>query len=131
MNPDIDPEEAWRHCVDVYEKQAVDLLRQQDENGLDVVLHLFAGYARERHGIALDDAEMEELALLVRPWREGAVLPLRALRRAMKDKPAPGAGGARSAEAVRGLVQQAELRAERAQLEALCGWLQARVNRAA
>lgn len=124
----MNQQEAWEHCVRAYGEpgRADELLRAQDEQGMDVVLHLFAGYASERLGVTLDDAALQEAQDLVQPWRERVVLPLRALRRALKEKPAPGAVGPDAGEAVRQLVAQAELQAERAQLDALCDWLKRR-----
>lgn len=127
MNPTLDAEAAWRWCCDEYARagRAAELLRAQDEEGADVVLLLFVQYAREQLAIEVDAAQAQGA---VRRWREQAVAPLRALRRALKDEPAQGAGGV---EEVRALVRQAELRAERVELEALCAWLSSREQRGA
>lgn len=120
--------DAWRYVCDHYGKPGVAqrLLREQDERGLDVVLHLFALYVDEVLGSALDEAALAEARKVVKAWREEVITPLRALRRATKEKPAPGAGGNEAGEAVYRLLQQAELRAERAELDALCEWFDAR-----
>jgi uncharacterized protein (TIGR02444 family) len=122
-------EAAWAFCVREYALpgRAEALLRAQDEHGLDVVLQLFTDYLRQEQGVVLGDSELAEARLLVSGWRDQAVLPLRALRRALKEKPAPGAGGIEAGEAVRRLVLQAELAAERAELDALCDWARARL----
>lgn len=111
---------AWRAICAAYARPgaAQELLRRQDEEGLDVLLHLFAQWARDS-GHALDDAALREAEAAVQPWRDAAVRPLRALRRGMK------AFGPR-AEAARQAVKDAELAAERAQLDLLCDWLTAR-----
>lgn len=121
----MNKDQAWAWCEQAFQQpgRAADLLRAQDEEGLDLVLQLFVEYVGERQGIALDLVARQEAEALVRPWREQVVAPLRALRRAMKEKPAPGAGWIEGGAAVRDLVQQAELRAERAELDALCDWL--------
>lgn len=121
----MNSDDAWRHVAAHYAKPGIAqaLLREQDEHGLDVVLHLFALYAREALGVSLDATALREAAALVRPWRAEVIRPLRALRRAMKQKPAPGAGGTVDGEVVRQLVKDAELLAERAELDALCEWL--------
>lgn len=118
MNRLIHPEEAWAHAGQAFARDAERLVRAQDEQGLDVVLHLFALYARERHGIELDAVALDEADARVRDWREQVVRPLRAVRRTLR-----GAG----ADALRARVQQAELEAERRQLDLLCAWLQERV----
>jgi len=119
---------AWAFALAHYEKPGVAeaLLSRQDEEGLDVVLHLFALYAQEARGIVLDPTALQEADALMRDWREQVVKPLRAVRRAMKKKPAPGAGG--ESEAARQLVKNAELRAEQAELESLCNWLERRIR---
>lgn len=89
-------------------------------------MHVFTLYAQEARGIVLDPAALQEAAALVRDWREQVVKPLRAVRRAMKEKPAPGAGG--ESEVARQLVKSAELRAEQAELESLCNWLERRIR---
>ena len=121
-------EDAWHYACDYYGKPGVaeQLLREQDERGLDVVLHLFALYVDEVLGVALDAADLAEAGAVVRTWREEVIGPLRALRRATKEKPAPGAGGKEAGEALHRLLQEAELRAERAELDALGDWFGAR-----
>lgn len=121
-------EDAWKHACRCYARPGVAqaLLHEQDQNGLDVVLHLFTLYVREALGISLDAAALAEAERLVKPWRDEVIVPLRALRRATKEKPAPGAGGNEACESVRRMLKEAELRAERAELDALCEWLGAR-----
>ncbi|HYP84268.1 TIGR02444 family protein [Variovorax sp.] len=116
-------DDAWNYIAAAWSRPgaAQDLLRRQDDEGLDVVLHLFARWALDQ-GRALDDAALREAEALVRPWRDQVVQPLRRLRRALKTMDAD--AGRR--ETVRAQLQAAELAAERAQLEQLCDWLAAR-----
>lgn len=117
---------AWVYALAHYGKPGVAeaLLRRQDEEGLDVVLHLFTLWLREERGVTLDEVALREADVLIRPWRDEVVQPLRALRRAMKGMPAPGAEQTR--EQVRQRVKEAELSAERALLDMLCEWLERR-----
>jgi uncharacterized protein (TIGR02444 family) len=119
----MNSEAAWQWIGERYAEpgRAAALLAAQDREGLDVVLALFADYCGLQ-GDALSPLELAQADALVRGWREEVVRPLRELRRALKEKPAPGAGGIEAAEAVRQQVQQAELAAERAELDALCAW---------
>lgn len=119
----IDPDTAWNGIVALYADPALQhaLLRRQDEEGLDVVLHLFARWTAAQ-GHALDAAALTQAEALVAAWRAEVITPLRALRRSMKTM------GAHTAqrEAVRDKVKAAELAAERAQVQMLCEWLLAR-----
>jgi uncharacterized protein (TIGR02444 family) len=119
----IDRDAAWKGITALYADPvlAQSLLCRQDEEGLDVVLHLFARWAATQ-GHALDVDALTEAEALVAPWRVGVIAPLRTLRRAMKAMPADPA----VREAVRDRVKAAELAAERAQVQMLCEWLQAR-----
>ncbi len=117
-------DQAWDFVVQQWEApgEAERLLQAQDGQGLDVVLHLFARYVVHSTGAAPDAQALADADALVKPWRDEVIAPLRALRRATKQKPAPGAGGSEGSAAVHRLLQEAELRAERAQLDALCQW---------
>jgi uncharacterized protein (TIGR02444 family) len=115
-------DDAWSYIVRAYARPgaARELLRRQDDEDLDVVLHLFCCWAADR-GCALDEPALRDAEALVRTWREQVVQPLRALHRAMKSLK----GDAERRDAVRVQVQAAELAAERAQLDMLCDWLAA------
>ncbi len=112
---------AWNHALKLYDRPGVaaELLRRQDEEGLDIVLHLFTIWVREDCGLALNEACLREADERVRPWREHVVRPLREARRAAKTM---GPGGPRR-DALREQIQRAELDAERMQLSLLCAWL--------
>ncbi|WP_198971305.1 TIGR02444 family protein [Xylophilus sp. ASV27] len=115
---------AWRHICGLYADPALaaELLRRQDQQGLDVVLHLFALWAAQQ-GRPLDAAALAQADAHVARWRQEVIAPLRRLRRAMKamDEAQAGAGAA-----TRRQLQAAELAAERAELELLCAWLRER-----
>jgi uncharacterized protein (TIGR02444 family) len=119
----MNSDDAWRGIVALYDEDGarVELLRRQDEEGLDVVLHLFVRWAAAQ-GVVLDAEARADAERLVAPWRGQVVVPLRTLRRAL---------GASEADAarmrpVRSQLQAAELAAERAQVDLLCEWLQVR-----
>lgn len=127
----LDRDAAWRHIIEVYARPGVaeDLLRQQQESGLDIVLHLFFLYVNERlgGGVGVDDQERLDAEALVKPWRESVIGPLRSLRRSMKELPGPaGSGGAK--ESLRQSVKEAELKAEQIEFNALCEWFDGRVK---
>jgi uncharacterized protein (TIGR02444 family) len=120
----MNQDQAWQFAVQQWEApgEAARLLRAQDELGLDVVLHLFARWVAHCTGAAPDAKALAQADALVRAWRDEVIAPLRALRRATNEKPAPGAGWEDGSAAVHRLLKEAELRAERAQLDALCRW---------
>ncbi len=113
---------AWNYALTLYERPGVatELLRRQDEEGLDIVLHLFMDWLREERGLSLDEARMREADSLVRPWREQVVQPLRAARRAAKIQ----GPAVPQRDALRERIQHAELDAERVQMSLLCTWLE-------
>ena len=115
-------ETTWNEILALYAdpELAQQLLQRQDEEGLDVVLHLFLQCA-QTHGYELDETAQWRATEHVRSWREQVIFPLRALRRSLKNLPEY----AGHREAVRSLVKSAELTAERAQVDMLCLWLAA------
>lgn len=119
-------ETAWNEILALYADPefAQQLLKRQDDEGLDVVLHLFIQCART-HGYELDDVAQQRAAEHVQSWREQVIFPLRALRRSLKNLPEY----AGHREAVRSLVKSAELTAERSQVDMLCLWLAADYGR--
>ncbi len=113
---------AWDHAVKLYARPrvAAELLRRQDEEGLDIVLHLFTEWLRDERGLTLDPAQLQEAETHVRHWREQVIQPLRAARRAAKSE---GPAGSQR-DALRERIQIAELDAERVQMSMLCTWLE-------
>lgn len=115
----------WRFSLEFYRRPGVAeaCLALQDEAGVDVNLLLFLLWQASL-GRRWSEWDVASLDGVVRPWREMAVLPLRAVRRALKTPPA--VPGAAQAERFRDRVKAVELEAERLQQEALFGWAEAR-----
>lgn len=108
----------WRFSLGFYRvpEVAPACIRLQDEAGVDVnVLFFLLWHASlERK---LSRSEVADIEARIGPWREQAVVPLRALRRALRSPPP--AIGAGTAEAFRTRIKGVELEAERLQQEAL------------
>jgi uncharacterized protein (TIGR02444 family) len=108
----------WRFSLGFYRQPGVAdaCIALQEQAGVDVNLLLFllwqATLAR-----ALSAAEIEALERRIAPWREATVVPLRAVRRALKSPPALVA--AATAELFRTKIKAVELEAERLQQEAM------------
>ena len=104
----------WDFSLAVWGRAAVEpaCLALQARHGIDVNILLFCGWAGRR-GRALDEADLGRLIDAARPWREAAVLPLRALRIWLKTQTVTPAGApAGSAEALRARIKACELEAE-------------------
>jgi uncharacterized protein (TIGR02444 family) len=108
----------WRFSLGFYRRPGVAeaCIELQEAAGADVNLLLFLLWhgAQKRR---LTDAEVERLEQKVAPWRDRAVVPLRAIRRALKSP--PGLVEAGAAEIFRTKIKAAELEAERLQQEAM------------
>jgi uncharacterized protein (TIGR02444 family) len=108
----------WRFSLRFYRQPEVAdaCIRLQEEAGVDVnLLLLLLWYASGKR--ALSAAEVAELERQIGPWREMTVVPLRAVRRALKSPPALVAPA--TAELFRTRIKAAELEAERLQQEAM------------
>lgn len=92
-------------------------LTLQDSHGVDVVMLLFAGWIGADRRLACAEADLAQAAASTQGWREEVILPLRHLRRRLKEGPPPAPGP--TTEGLRDIVSQAELRAERLQLAVL------------
>lgn len=108
----------WRFSLGFYRRPGVAdaCLALQEEAGVDVNLLLFLLW-HARQCRELSQSEVAELEAQVGPWREMTVVPLRAVRRALKSPPSlvPAA----TAEAFRTRIKAVELEAERLQQEAM------------
>ena len=108
----------WRFSLRFYRQPHVAdaCIALQEEAGVDVNLLLFllwhATLAR-----ALSPAEVAELEGRIAVWRETTVIPLRAMRRALKSP--PGLVATATAELFRTRIKAVELEAERLQQEAM------------
>jgi uncharacterized protein (TIGR02444 family) len=109
----------WRFSLDVYRRPGVAdaCLVLQDKFGVDVNLLTFLLWqASLNRALPLD--QVRALDERVRGWREGAVMPLRTQRRALKMTP-PSLLAPDTVEAFRTRVKTLELEAERLQQEAM------------
>jgi uncharacterized protein (TIGR02444 family) len=107
----------WRFSLRFYRLPGVAdaCIELQDKAGVDVNLLLFLLWnATERR--CLSEQEMTDLERQVGAWRNVAVIPLRTLRRALRQPPPVIEAG--TAEAFRNKIKQVELEAERLQQEA-------------
>jgi uncharacterized protein (TIGR02444 family) len=108
----------WRFSLQFYRRPGVAeaCIALQEESGVDVNLLLFLlWHATQRR--RLSAAEITALEQKIAAWREQTVVPLRAIRRALKAPPALVEAG--TAEAFRTRIKAVELEAERLQQEAM------------
>jgi uncharacterized protein (TIGR02444 family) len=108
----------WRFSLRLYRLPGVAeaCIKLQEESGCDVNLLLFLLW-HAAQGRRLATEEIERLEQDIAPWREATVVPLRAVRRALKSP--PGLVEAGAAEAFRTRIKAVELEAERLQQEAM------------
>jgi uncharacterized protein (TIGR02444 family) len=99
-------------------------LRLQDKAGIDVIALIAVLYADAVLTRSCDEQDIAKLQALMSRWRDETVLPLRRLRRALKQPPQE--FPAEETEALRGLIKKAELRAEQIQLALAEQWLSER-----
>ena len=108
----------WRFSLAFYRQAGVAdaCIALQEQAGVDVNLLLFLLWhaARRRTFTSSEIAAVEER---IGTWREMTVVPLRAVRRALKSPPALVASA--EAEAFRNRIKAVELEAERLQQEAM------------
>ncbi len=102
----------WRFSLDFYRRDGVEeaCLTLQDNLGLDVNIVLYAAWLASQ-GRTASVADFEEVDLLVAPWREKVIRPLRRIRRWLKE-PGPDAP-AGSVPEYRAGIKTAELEAEK------------------
>lgn len=100
--------EFWAFSLVAYAADGVadGALAVQDEMGLDVNVLLYAGWLASRNQI-LSSAHLVALEARIDLWRRRVVLPLRALRRALRDYP--------EASVIRERIKALELQSERQQ----------------
>jgi len=108
----------WRFSLRFYRQTGIvdACIALQDACGADVNLLLFLLWLAAE-GRLLSAAEVKALDDKVRPWRELAIVPLRALRRRLKTT--PGQIDASAQEAFRESVKALELHSERLEQDAL------------
>jgi uncharacterized protein (TIGR02444 family) len=108
----------WRFSLQFYRQAGVadGCIALQEQSGVDVNLLMYLLWqARQRRSFSPD--EVAWLESKIGPWRESAVVPLRAVRRALKDLHSLVPAG--TAEAFRTKVKAVELEAERLQQQAM------------
>jgi uncharacterized protein (TIGR02444 family) len=108
----------WRFSLAFYRlPQVADAcIALQEEAGVDVNLLLYLLWqARERRRLAA--ADVASLEARIAPWRNATVIPLRAVRRALRTPPPLVV--AATAESFRNRIKAVELEAERLQQEAM------------
>jgi len=112
---------AWDFAVQAYGRPGAReaALALQDRRGVDVVALLVLLHRAARGGGSLSPDRLAEALARVAPWRAQAILPLRRVRRALKSWRFGAAAADPRAEAVRAKVAEAELKAERVELEQL------------
>jgi uncharacterized protein (TIGR02444 family) len=91
-------------------------IRLQDEAGVDVNLLFFLLW-NAGQGRSMSEAEVKEIDRTIAAWRSTTVIPLREMRRTLKN--AQPIVNPDAAEAFRNRIKAAELEAERLQQEAL------------
>jgi uncharacterized protein (TIGR02444 family) len=108
----------WRFSLRFYRQPGVAdaCIALQEQSGVDVNLLLYLLW-HALDGRSFTVAEVESVERRIAPWREATVVPLRAVRRALKTPPA--LVEAPAAEAFRNRIKAVELDAERLQQEAM------------
>lgn len=104
----------WEFSLFVYGREAVhDLcLALQDEHGFDVNLLLFCLWIADVQQKSLDRASIDRLRAATAPWMDDVVIPLRTIRRRLKQFHADQVSAA-EAEGCRRIIKDAELEGER------------------
>ncbi len=88
----------------------------QDESGVDVPVLLFSAWLA-RNFVALSPSDIARIDGLVQDWRNEVVIPLRAIRRRLKNGPHPAPTG--ETETLRNGVKGVELNSEKIELAIL------------
>jgi uncharacterized protein (TIGR02444 family) len=116
----------WDYALKLYAQPGVAeaCLLLQDRAGVDVNVLLVALYAAARRGLVLRAQDLQEMDADAQAWRQEIVLPLRAIRRRLKEGPAPAPGT--DAESLRTKVKGAELQAEQIEQALLAAWIDRR-----
>lgn len=110
--PAAETNHFWQFSLDFYQRDGVAgaCLMLQDRLGLDVNILLYAAWLASQ-GRTATVADFEQVDLLIAPWREEVIRPLRRIRRWLKepgpDVPAGSVGEYRAG------IKSAELEAEK------------------
>ncbi|MDB4542905.1 TIGR02444 family protein [bacterium] len=108
----------WDFSLASYSRDGVpgSCLALQDDFNLDVNMLLYGAWLASQDK-RLDTEHLAALEVVIKPWREQVVEPLRALRRRWREYPPAGV--------LRGEVKRLELQAERQQQDMMLAFLQA------
>jgi uncharacterized protein (TIGR02444 family) len=119
----------WSFALGFYAKAGVSdaCLLLQDRVGVDSNVLLFALFAAAERGIALSPADVRDIDATVAAWRGDIVLPLRRIRRRLKDGFAPAPSAA--TQALRARIKTTEIEAEQIEQAILADWLERRYGR--
>lgn len=111
----------WDFALRLYASDGVEraCLALQERHGADVNLLLFCCWAALAEGAALSRERVLAAMAATADWQREVVVPLRAVRRRLRQPPPAFAGAA--ASALRQRVKAAELEAERIELKELLG----------
>ena len=112
----------WTFSLRLYRLEGVPpaCLRLQDVSGVDVNVLLFVLFAASR-GRLLGAGDVASIRAGIEPWKMAVVVPLRGVRRYLRQ--CPDGFEPQPADALRQRVKAIELEAERLQQEALyAGW---------
>ena len=117
----------WRFSLKLYRQAGVAdaCIALQEQSRVDVNLLLYLLW-RAGESRSFAPAEVAVLESRIGPWRDATVIPLRAVRRALKVPPALVAGP--TAEVFRNKIKAVELEAERLQQEAMYALAQAQAE---
>jgi uncharacterized protein (TIGR02444 family) len=119
MNELAANEACWNFVIKLYAKQGVSqaCLVLQDQSGVDVSFLLTTLFYSARRQVGLTAEEIEKLDRHISDWRNETVLPLRNLRRRLKEGN-PAVKGHSAGELYR-QIKAAELLAEQLEIGAL------------
>mgnify|MGYP000464542478 CR=1 FL=1 len=117
-DPKIMASPFWRFSLRIYGMPGVPTacLTLQDGSGVDVNVLLFGLFAASR-GRQISAADAAAIVAAIEPWRLNAVVPLRGVRRFLKETPQ--GFEQQDIPALRQRVKMMELEAERLQQEVL------------
>lgn len=120
----------WRFALGLYGQDgAADAcLALQDQLGVDVNILLFALFAASERGMAVTSEDVRSMDAVVQTWREQTVVPLRTMRRRLKQPVGP--AGSEYTEVLRPTIKKAELLAEQIEQALLAQWIDRRNGKA-
>src|SRR5215217_1753130 len=104
----------WRFSLQIYRLVADTCLALQDRFSVDVNVLLFLLFAAH-HGRRASQQDVQDIVSAVASWSSSAVIPLRSVRRFLRNPPT--IIDSEAADALRQHVKQVELEAERLQQE--------------